>query len=234
MIEITNLSKHYGEKAALANVSLTFSDNKIYGLLGSNGAGKTTLMKIIANRLFQTAGTVTVQGQPVLENERVQQNIFCVTENDKYPKDIKLKNLLVWESRFFPDFDLDYAKDLAQKFDLDLNKKTNSLSTGYYTILKVVVALASKAKIMILDEPVLGIDSLYRELFYEVLLTHHRQYQNLIIISTHLIEEVEPVLQEVVIIDRGRIIKQGTLQEIAENESLNQAYVNILKGVRHG
>ncbi|WP_054745997.1 ATP-binding cassette domain-containing protein [Amylolactobacillus amylophilus] len=91
MIEITNLSKHYGEKAALANVYLTFSDNKIYGLLGSNGAGKTTLMKIIANRLFQTAGTVTVQGQPVLENERVQQNIFCVTENDKYPKDIKLK-----------------------------------------------------------------------------------------------------------------------------------------------
>src|SRR5699024_9113471 len=148
-----------------------------------------------------TAGTVTVDKQPVTENELVQKDIFCVTENDKYPKDIKLKDLLVWESRFFEEFDLNYAKDLAQKFDLDLNKKTNSLSTGYYTIFKVIVALASNAKIMFLDEPVLGIDSLYRELFYDVLRKQHALRQNLIIISTHLIDEVEPVLEDVVIID---------------------------------
>ena len=209
MIEITNLTKKYTDKTALDNISLTFSDNKIYGVLGSNGAGKTTMMKIISNRIFPTAGTVTVDKQPVTENELVQKDIFCVTENDKYPKDIKLKDLLVWESRFFEDFDLNYAKDLAQKFDLDLNKKTNSLSTGYYTIFKVIVALASNAKIMFLDEPVLGMDSLYRELFYDVLRKQHALRQNLIIISTHLIDEVEPVLEDVVIIDHGHVVKNG-------------------------
>lgn len=234
MIEITNLTKKYSDKTALDNISLTFSDNKIYGLLGSNGAGKTTLMKIISNRIFPTAGTVTVDKQPVTENELVQKDIFCVTENDKYPKDIKLKDLLVWESRFFEDFDLNYAKDLAQKFDLDLNKKTNSLSTGYYTIFKVIVALASNAKIMFLDEPVLGIDSLYRELFYDVLRKQHALRQNLIIISTHLIDEVEPVLEDVVIIDHGHVVKNGSIGEVTAGKSLNEAYVELLREVRHG
>lgn len=234
MIEITNLTKKYTDKTALDNISLTFSDNKIYGLLGSNGAGKTTLMKIISNRIFPTAGTVTVDKQPVTENELVQKDIFCVTENDKYPKDIKLKDLLVWESRFFEDFDLNYAKDLAQKFDLDLNKKTNSLSTGYYTIFKVIVALASNAKIMFLDEPVLGIDSLYRELFYDVLRKQHALRQNLIIISTHLIDEVEPVLEDVVIIDHGHVVKNGSIGEVTAGKSLNEAYVELLREVRHG
>lgn len=234
MIEITNLTKKYTDKTALDNISLTFSDNKIYGLLGSNGAGKTTLMKIISNRIFPTVGTVTVDKQPVTENELVQKDIFCVTENDKYPKDIKLKDLLVWESRFFEDFDLNYAKDLAQKFDLDLNKKTNSLSTGYYTIFKVIVALASNAKIMFLDEPVLGIDSLYRELFYDVLRKQHALRQNLIIISTHLIDEVEPVLEDVVIIDHGHVVKNGSIGEVTAGKSLNEAYVELLREVRHG
>lgn len=234
MIEITNLTKKYSDKTALDNILLTFSDNKIYGLLGSNGAGKTTLMKIISNRIFPTVGTVTVDKQPVTENELVQKDIFCVTENDKYPKDIKLKDLLVWESRFFEDFDLNYAKDLAQKFDLDLNKKTNSLSTGYYTIFKVIVALASNAKIMFLDEPVLGIDSLYRELFYDVLRKQHALRQNLIIISTHLIDEVEPVLEDVVIIDHGHVVKNGSIGEVTAGKSLNEAYVELLREVRHG
>lgn len=234
MIEITNLTKKYTDKTALDNISLTFSDNKIYGLLGSNGAGKTTLMKIISNRIFPTAGTVTVDKQPVTENELVQKDIFCVTENDKYPKDIKLKDLLVWESRFFEEFDLNYAKDLAQKFDLDLNKKTNSLSTGYYTIFKVIVALASNAKIMFLDEPVLGIDSLYRELFYDVLRKQHALRQNLIIISTQLIDEVEPVLEDVVIIDHGHVVKNGSIGEVTAGKSLNEAYVELLREVRHG
>lgn len=234
MIEITNLTKKYSDKTALDNILLTFSDNKIYGLLGSNGAGKTTLMKIISNRIFPTAGTVTVDKQPVTENELVQKDIFCVTENDKYPKDIKLKDLLVWESRFFEDFDLNYAKDLAQKFDLDLNKKTNSLSTGYYTIFKVIVALASNAKIMFLDEPVLGIDSLYRELFYDVLRKQHALRQNLIIISTHLIDEVEPVLEDVVIIDHGHVVKNGSIGEVTAGKSLNESYVELLREVRHG
>lgn len=235
MIEIKNLTKQYGNKKALDNVSILFDNNKIYGLLGSNGAGKTTMMKVIANRAFPTKGNVFMNGNIVTENEMVQKDIFYVTEQDKYPKDIKMGDLLKWEARFFKNFDINYAETLAKKFNLDLSKKTNTLSTGYYTIFKVIVSLASNTKVMILDEPVLGIDSLYRELFYEVLLEYHRKHKNLILIATHLIDEVEPVLEEVIIIDNGKIIKQGKIKELTkEGKRLNQVYVNLLKEARNG
>lgn len=234
MIEIKNLTKKYSGKIALSDISLIFEDSKIYGLLGSNGAGKTTMMKIIANRTFPSSGNVLVNGEVVTENEFVQKDVFYVTEKDKYPKDIKMKNLLKWEAKFFENFDIEYAKKLAKKFELDLNKKTNTLSTGYYTIFKVIVSLASNTKIMILDEPVLGIDSLYRELFYDALSEYHKKNKNLILIATHLINEVEPVLEEVIIIDDGKILKQATIEELTKNKSLNKAYVEILKEVRNG
>ncbi|MFV0556570.1 MAG: ABC transporter ATP-binding protein [Lactovum sp.] len=234
MIEIKNVSKQYEGKNVLNNLSLTFEKGKIYGLLGSNGAGKTSLMKIIANRAFSSQGEVFVNGELAKENEKVQKDIFYVTEKDKYPKDIKIKNLLKWEARFFENFNIDYAHNLAKKFDLDLNKKTNALSTGYYTIFKVIVSLASGCKIMILDEPVLGIDALYRELFYEVLLDYHKKHQNLIIITTHLIDEVEPVLEDLIIIDKGEILIEGKKEELVKEGSLNQFYLKLLKEKHHG
>lgn len=234
MIEIKNLKKVYGDKKALNNINLLFEDNKIYGLLGSNGAGKTTMLKIIANRAFPTNGSVCLNGDIVTENEMIQKDIFYVTEKDKYPKDIKMKDLLKWEARFYEKLDIDYAKRLAQLFNLDLNKKTNTLSTGYYTIFKVIVSLASNTDVMILDEPVLGIDSLYREMFYKVLLEHHQKNKNLILIATHLIDEVEPVLEEVIIIDNGNIIKQGSIKKLTNGKRLNDVYVEILKEVRYG
>ena len=132
MLEIRNLMKVYGNKKVLDNINLSFESNKIYGLLGPNGAGKTTMMKIIANRAFPTKGDVRLNGAIVTENEVIQKNIFYVTEKDKYPKDIKMKDLLKWEARFYENFDIEQAKQLAQLFNLDLNKKTNTLSTGYY------------------------------------------------------------------------------------------------------
>lgn len=234
MIEIKNLTKVYGDKKALNNINLSFENDKIYGLLGSNGAGKTTMMKIIVNRAFPSEGNVYLNGDIVTENEEVQKNIFYVTEKDKYPKDIKMKDLLKWEARFYENFDIDYAEQLAQLFNLDLDKKTNTLSTGYYTIFKVIVSLASNGEVMILDEPVLGIDSLYRELFYKVLLENHQKNKNLILIATHLIDEVEPVLEEVIIIDNGNIIKQGLLEELTKGKRLNDVYVEILKEARNG
>lgn len=234
MIEIKSLTKIYGDKKVLDKINLFFEDSKIYGLLGSNGAGKTTMMKIITNRAFPTSGSVCLNGNTVTENETVQKNIFYVTEKDKYPKDIKMKDLLKWEARFYEKFDIDYAKRLAQLFNLDLNKKTNTLSTGYYTIFKVIVSLASNTDVMILDEPVLGIDSLYREMFYKVLLEHHQKNKNLILIATHLIDEVEPVLEEVIIIDNGNIIKQGSIKELTDGKRLNDVYVEILKEARNG
>ena len=234
MLEIRNLMKVYGNKKVLDNINLSFESNKIYGLLGPNGAGKTTMMKIIANRAFPAKGDVRLNGAIVTENEVIQKNVFYVTEKDKYPKDIKMKDLLKWEARFYENFDIEQAKQLAQLFNLDLNKKTNTLSTGYYTIFKVIVSLASNSEVMILDEPVLGIDSLYRGLFYKVLLEYHQKKKNLILIATHLSDEVEPVLEEVIVIDNGNIIRQAPLKELTKGKRLNDVYVEILKEARNG
>ncbi len=228
MIQINNLTKTYGDKKALDNVTLTFESGKIYGLLGSNGAGKTTLLRIITNRVFPSSGEVLVDHENAIENEKAQAHIFCVTEKDKYPND-KISNILKWESRFYEGFDMEYAKKLAEKFDLDLTKKSRELSTGYYTILKLVLALASNARVIILDEPVLGIDSLYRDIFYDVLTAHHQKHKNLIIIATHLIDEVERVLQGVMIIHRGKVIKNDSLENLTKGGRLNDTYVKLLK-----
>lgn len=233
MIEIKKLTKKYNDKKALDDVSIVFEEGKIYGLLGNNGAGKTTLLRIITNRVFLTNGEVLINGISAIENEEAQSQIFCVTEKDKYPNDLRVKDLFVWEKRFYEKFDIEYAKEIAKKFELDINKKPKELSTGYYTILKVVLAIASNSKIMILDEPVLGIDSLYREVFYDVLSTHHKKHKNLIIIATHLIDEVERVLEQVVIISKGKIIKNDEINSLTKGKRLNEVYVKLLKEVKN-
>ncbi|WP_081165810.1 ABC transporter ATP-binding protein [Lactococcus garvieae] len=233
MIEISELTKNYSNKKALDQVSTVFEQGKIYGVLGSNGAGKTTLMRIITNRVFPTSGQVRIAGQNATENEEAQKLIFCVTERDKYPKDLNAEDLFRWVGRFYSDFDIPYARKLAERFDFDTKKRVKTLSTGYYTIFKVIMSLASNAPIMILDEPVLGIDSLYREIFYDVLLEHHKEKKTLVLISTHLIAEVERVLDEVVIIHQGKIITHGKKADMTKNgERLNDVYIRILKEAR--
>lgn len=233
-IKIKNLTKKYDKTVALDNVSLQFESGKIYGLLGSNGAGKTTLINILSNRVFPTCGNAELNSMIVTENEEAQKHIFCITEKSKNPSDIKIKKLFEWEKRFHENFDVEYAHQLAKKYDLDVEKTAKQLSTGYSTILKTIITLASFAPIMILDEPVLGIDSLYREIFYDVLLEHHKKAKNLIIISTHLIDEVERVLDSLVIIHKGKILIESSIEDLNLNgKRLNERYVDILKGATY-
>lgn len=229
-IQINHLTKCYGQKKVLDIDDLQFKSGYVYGLLGSNGAGKTTLISLITNRAFPTSGEILVDGAAARENETVQERIFCITEKANYPSDLKVTDLFYWVKTFYPDFSTPYANDLAKKFDLDTAKTLKSLSTGYNTILKTILTLASNTEIMILDEPVLGIDSLYRDLFYDVLVTHHKRHQNLIIIATHLIDEVERVLERVVIISDGNILKNCPVNALTGNaRRLNEVYVDILK-----
>ncbi|WP_439876686.1 ATP-binding cassette domain-containing protein (plasmid) [Bacillus mycoides] len=234
-IDIKKITKLYGRKKALDELTLQFENGKIYGFLGSNGAGKTTLINIITNRAFATSGEVFIDGLPVQENEFAQGKIFCITEKGNYPSDLKVKELFVWEKRFHPKFDIDYANKIAKKFDLDVNSRLKSLSTGYATIVKVVLTIASNAEIMILDEPVLGIDALYREIFYDVLLEHHKEKKNLVIIATHLISEVERVLEKVVIISNGKVLEDRDIKDLTlEGEGLNEVYVRLLRESKNG
>jgi ABC-2 type transport system ATP-binding protein len=230
-ITIKNLTKKFGENVALNNISMTFESGKIYGLLGSNGAGKTTLINIISNRVFATAGEVLIDNEHAAENENAQSKIFCVTEKSKYPTDFKVDQLFKWEKIFNEKFDIEYARKLAGRFELPLDKKIKALSTGYTTIHKVITTLASNAPIMIFDEPVLGIDSLFRDTFYDCLLEYHKKNKNLMIIATHLIDEVERVLDNVIIIHKGIIMADCKIADLKLNgRRLNEKYVEILKG----
>lgn len=213
-IEIKNVSKGFGNTQALDKVSLSFGDNRIYGLLGRNGAGKTTLLNIITNRLFADAGEVLLDGIPTVENDKALQKIYMMGEKDYYPLTMKVKDIFDWTKNFYPDFDMEYARKLADTFELNINKNVKSLSTGYNSIFKVIIALSVNTPYVFFDEPVLGLDANHRDVFYRLLLEKYSESPSTIVISTHLIEEVSNVIEDVIIIKMGTIIKNESRESL--------------------
>lgn len=206
-IEVKGISKSFGSVKALDNVSLAFEEEKIYGLLGRNGAGKSTLLSIITNRIFADGGTVTVDGENAAENDRAQSKIFLMSEKTLYPEGMKVRDIFKWSAEFYPGFDREYALRAADLFGLETKKPVRSLSTGYNSIFKNVVALSVGTPYVLFDEPVLGLDANHRELFYRLLIERYSEKPFMALLSTHLIEEVSRVIEEVVIIKNGSIIR---------------------------
>lgn len=206
-IEIKSVSKNYGNLQALSDVSLTFERDKIYGLLGRNGAGKSTLLNIITNRIYADSGEVLIDGEPAKDNDSALGKIYLMSEKNFYPEKMKIKQVFQWSKIFYPDFDEAYAHRIAQSFELNINKTVKSLSTGYSSIFKLIIALSVNTPYVLLDEPVLGLDANHRDLFYRILIEKYSQSPSTIIISTHLIEEVSSVIENIVIIKKGQILK---------------------------
>lgn len=215
-IQIKNITKRYKNVTALDDVSFSFEFGKIYGFLGRNGAGKTTLINIIANRIFADSGEILIDDIPVKENMKVHEKIFCMSEADLYDTNLKIKNHFKWIDRFYDSFNLEKALDIAKKFNLDMNKKFKALSKGYQSIFKLTVALSLEVPYVIFDEPVLGLDANHRELFYDLLLKDYEKNERTIIIATHLIEEVANIIEEVVLIDKGKVLLQQNVGDLLE------------------
>lgn len=215
-IQIKNITKKYNGLTALDNVSFSFEFGKIYGFLGRNGAGKSTLINVIANRIFADEGTVLVDDVPARENMKVQEKIFCMSETDLYDKDLRIKEHFKWINRFYDSFNINKALEISEKFDLDTDKRFKALSKGYQSIFKLTVALSLNVPYVIFDEPVLGLDANHRELFYDLLLKDYEDGERTIIIATHLIEEVANIIEEVVLIDKGKILLQESVERLLE------------------
>ncbi len=213
-IEVRNITKNYGNTRALDQVSLTFEENKIYGLLGRNGAGKTTLLNIITNHIFASEGEILIDGMPAKENDAAQKKIYMMSEKDYYPTKMKVKDIYQWTKAFYPDFDMEYAMHASELFELNTNKAVKALSTGFNSIFKVIIALSVNTPYVLLDEPVLGLDANNRELFYRLLIEKYSNNPCTIVVSTHLIEEVSNVVENVMIIKKGKIIKNETRDEL--------------------
>ena len=213
-IEVKNISKSFGSTCALDQISLTFDENKIYGLLGRNGAGKTTLLNIITNRIFADSGDVLVDGVSAKEKDAALSKIYMMSEKNYYPNNMRIKDIFKWTKDFYPSFDVEYANKLAEIFELKTDKKVKSLSTGYTSIFKVIIALSVNIPYVLLDEPVLGLDANHRDIFYKLLLEKYSNNPSTFIISTHLIEEVSNVIEDVIIIKKGRLIRNESTEEL--------------------
>lgn len=214
-IEVRDLTKQYGNVTAVDRITLTFEAEKIYGLLGRNGAGKSTLLGVINNRIFATRGDVLIDGVPAVENDTAQANIYMMSERNYYPESMRMMDVFKWTSTLYQGaFRMEYALKLCDLFGLNSKKKIKQLSTGYSSIYKIITALSLTVPFLLLDEPVLGLDAYHRDLLYKVILENYAELPRTIVISTHLIEEVSSLIEEVVIIKSGKIIEQSPIEKL--------------------
>ena len=213
-IELKHVSKSFGEVKAVKNVSLAFEQNKIYGLLGRNGAGKSTLLNIITSRIFTDSGSITVDGEQAVENDRAMSKIYLMGEVNLYPESMRIKEAFRWAAALYPNFDMENAKYLAEKFELNTKKKGKELSTGMSTMFRLCIALSTGAPYIFLDEPVLGLDAVHRELFYKLLVEQFEKKPACYVISTHLIEEATGLIEDVIIIKEGDILLEERTEDL--------------------
>jgi len=205
-IEIQDLTKRYGSFKALDNMTLRLEPNKIYGLLGRNGAGKTTLLNILTGRAFATSGSAQAFGKRAYENVDILKRICFIEEKGFYSNTIRISQALELASGLYPNWDRAYAERLVSLFEMDKRKKYKQLSRGMESSLGLLVGLASRAELTVFDEPSLGLDAVARERFYSEILREMESHPRTVIISTHLIDEVSQLFEDVVIIDKGRVL----------------------------
>lgn len=205
-IDVKNLTVSFGDVTAIDDLSLSLDGGKIYGLLGRNGSGKTTLLSILAAFRRATSGEVRVGGADPFENAALTQQITLIRESGDLVDGESVRRSLARAAALRPDWDAEFADRLVRLFDLPLKRGVMKLSRGQRSALGLTVGLAARSPLTMLDESYLGLDAPSRYAFYDVLLEDYMENPRTIILSTHLIEEVSRLFEEVVIIDHGRLI----------------------------
>ena len=213
VLKAEGLCKSYGSKQVLQNLDLTIQPGKIYGLIGRNGAGKTTLLGILTAQNTKDGGEVTYGGQPVWENQEALDHICFSRELQPVQfggqNNLKVRDYLRAAAIFYPNWDREYAGRLLAEFQLGPKKKICQLSKGQMSMVTILVALASRAPLTILDEPAAGLDVVMRERFYQLLLDDFAETGRTFLVSTHIIEEAASVFEQVIILDQGRILENA-------------------------
>jgi ABC-2 type transport system ATP-binding protein len=214
-VEMKSLSRRFGRSLALDDVSLAVPDSSICGLLGRNGAGKTTIMSIIAGQDRPTTGTVRVFGERPFENESVLAKISFVRDNQRYPDRYRLHHVLRIAPDFAPNWNRAVADELVEGFRIPTKTPIKKFSRGQLSSVAIVLGLASRSPLTLLDEPYLGLDVTARALFHDMLLRDYTEHPRTVILSTHLIEESEALFDRVLIVDRGRVRVDSDVERTA-------------------
>ena len=218
-IEIKNLSKNFGEKHALDQINLTIEPNKIIGLLGKNGAGKTTLLQLLAGHSKPSKGEIMINGEKPFNQSHVLEKICLISEANNFKRKLKIGEILKMISRFYPNWSQDTAERLLKVFNLSPSLNAKGLSKGMESALSIIIGLSSRTNITIFDEPYIGMDASARYRFYDILLEEYEAYPRTIIISTHLIDEVSNLFEDVVLMHDGSILLHESAEEM-KNKSV--------------
>lgn len=215
MIELNHISKKYGGQRALNDLTLTLPQGKIIGLVGENGSGKTTLLKLISGLLTPDKGTAIFKGQPI--TRKVAANIAYMPDADLFYPYFTVKQLFNFYDSQFADFDLTKAKEIAQFLNVSLDAKIKNLSKGNRGRVKIAATLGREADYYLLDEPFSGLDPMVRDDISKGLIRFTDTERQTVLMSTHELKEVEPLLDEIVVLRGGQIIAHAAVDEIRDS-----------------
>src|SRR3569833_1992916 len=216
VIEARGLKKSYGATQAVDSVSFAVQPGRIVGLIGPNGAGKTTLFKAILG-LTQFDGELRVLGRdPRSERNELMQDVCFIADVAVLPRWLRVSQALDFVAGVHPRFDRSRATDFLKKTDIKLTSRVRELSKGMVTQLHLALILAIDARLLVLDEPTLGLDLLFRREFYDTLLNDYFDKESTILLTTHQVEEIENLLTDVIFINRGNITLETSVESLAE------------------
>jgi ABC-2 type transport system ATP-binding protein len=217
VIELSGVSRRFGSKLALQNISLSVPAGKVFGLVGENGAGKTTLIKHILGLLKAQSGSVRVFGlDPVLHPPEVLSRIGYLSENRDLPAWMRVDELLHYTEAFYPKWDRAYAEKLRDEFALDPAARIKNLSRGETAKAGLLIALAYRPELLLLDEPSSGLDPLVRREILEAIIRTVTEEGRTVFFSSHLLDEIERVSDQIALVHAGRIVLAGDLDDVKE------------------
>ena len=216
IIHATGLSKRYGKHLAVDRIDLDIAPGRIIGLIGPNGAGKTTLMKAILG-LATYEGKLEVLGlDPSSQRSRLMEDVCFIADVAVLPRWIRVSQLIDLTERIHPGFSRERCQKYLSKTKIGNNSKVKQLSKGMVAQLHLALVMSIDARLLVLDEPTLGLDILYRKEFYSNLLNDYFDEERTIIITTHQVEEVEHILSDLIFINDGRISLHCSMDEVHE------------------
>lgn len=215
LLECKNLCKKFDNKPILQDINLKIPRGKIIGLLGKNGAGKSTLIKLINDLLTPTSGEILINGEKLgISSKEI---IAYLPERTYLDKDMTIKQAIKYFEEFYKNFDTQKAIRLLRGLHLDINKKISKMSKGMQEKLQLILVMSREAELYILDEPLGGVDPATRDYILDTILSNFNEGAS-VIISTHLISDIERILDEVIFVDNGKIIFASSADELRNKE----------------
>ena len=228
LLECKNLCKEFDNRPILQDINLKIPRGKMIGLLGKNGAGKSTLIKLMNDLLTPTSGEILINGEA--PGEKSKEIIAYLPERTYLDKEMTVKQVIKYFEEFYKNFDSQKAIKLLKDLDLDIDKKISKMSKGMQEKLQLILVMSRRAELYILDEPLGGVDPATRDYILDTILSNFSEGAS-VIISTHLISDIERILDEVIFVDKGKIILTSSADELRnkEQESIDEIFRRYFK-----